>query len=355
MTWASCLTPPGRSALATLALQGPDAWKFARLLFRPRSGQPLPETPPTGQFWLGVFGQDLADEGILATHGGERVEFHTHGSPEVIRLLLEQLQTAGARICSWTEFLGITASSSTQALAARCLSLATTARTASILLDQWHCAYASARNAAQVAEDRGDLPHAITRLKELLHWSTLGRHLTSPWRVVIAGAPNVGKSSLVNAIAGYQRCVVSPLPGTTRDVVATQLSIEGWPVELIDTAGLRDESEALEGQGMERARQAMGSADLVLWVLDGSASPVWPEDGETVAHRIIVNKIDLPRAWDTNESRVDALVSSQTDAGLADLCTNLARWLVPEIPSPATPIPFTSELVEEVESSLRPP
>jgi tRNA modification GTPase len=334
-------------------MQGPDAWKWARLLFRPRSGQPLPETPNAGQFWLGVFGQDLADEGILATHGGERVEFHTHGSPEVVRLLLEQLQTAGARICSWTSFLGITASCSTQALAVCCLSLATTARTASILLDQWHGAYATARNAAKVAEEQGDILQAISLLRHLAQWSNLGRHLTLPWRVVIAGAPNVGKSSLVNAIAGYQRCVVSPLPGTTRDVVATQLSIEGWPVELIDTAGLRDESEALERQGMERARQAMDGADLVLWVLDGSTLPVWPEDRETVRHRIIVNKIDLPRAWDTNERGVDALVSSQTGAGLAEFCTNLARWLVPEVPPPGAPIPFTSELVEEVELSLR--
>jgi tRNA modification GTPase len=67
----------------------------------------------------------------------------------------------------------------------------------------------------------------------------LGRHLTRPWRVVVAGAPNVGKSSLINALAGFTRTVVTAVPGTTRDVVATAAAIDGWPVELIDTAGLR--------------------------------------------------------------------------------------------------------------------
>src|SRR5207253_6863855 len=82
-------------------------------------------------------------------------------------------------------------------------------------------------------------------LARLLQTQTMGRHLVAPFRVVIAGAPNVGKSSLVNALAGFTRSVVSEIPGTTRDVVTTRIAVDGWPVELIDTAGLHAGSDAL--------------------------------------------------------------------------------------------------------------
>ena len=87
--------------------------------------------------------------------------------------------------------------------------------------------------------------------------------------MVVAGAPNVGKSSLVNALAGFQRSVVSEIAGTTRDVVSVQLAFDGWPVELTDTAGLR-EAEGLEAEGVARANRALAEADLVLWVWIGA-------------------------------------------------------------------------------------
>src|SRR5439155_711085 len=118
-------------------------------------------------------------------------------------------------------------------------------------------------------------PNRVRILKELKSRTRLGRHLTNPWRVVVAGAPNVGKSSLVNALAGYARCVVSPTPGTTRDVVSTLIAVDGWPIELLDTAGLRLPGENLEQQGIALARAAVESADLCLWVIDASASPIW--------------------------------------------------------------------------------
>ena len=105
----------------------------------------------------------------------------------------------------------------------------------------------------------------------LARYAPLGRRLTAPWRVVVAGPPNVGKSSLVNALAGYQRSIVAPTPGTTRDVVTTRLAIDGWPVELADTAGVREATDALETQGVRLAREATAAADLCLWVLDASA------------------------------------------------------------------------------------
>ena len=87
----------------------------------------------------------------------------------------------------------------------------------------------------------------VERLRELV---PVAEHLDRPWRVVIAGAPNVGKSSLVNALAGFARSLVSPTAGTTRDVVTTRIALDGWPIELCDTAGQRESADAVESAGI---------------------------------------------------------------------------------------------------------
>src|SRR5262249_7726954 len=115
---------------------------------------------------------------------------------------------------------------------------APTLRTAAILLDQLNGAFATEvrRILALFETDPRNAAFSLHRLAEL--GNTVGRHLVEPWKVVVAGPPNVGKSSLVNALAGYQRSVVSEVAGTTRDAVSVRTAFDGWPVELIDTAGL---------------------------------------------------------------------------------------------------------------------
>jgi tRNA modification GTPase len=351
VTRVACLTPPGRGAIATIGLHGPQAWEITRQLFRTRKGTELPATPLPGRFWLGRLGTDIADEVILAVRQTDPVpylEAHCHGGREAVRLLLDLFRSRGLVACSWDEFLHHTDDDPLRAAAAVALARAPTVRTAAILLDQHRGAFAAAIADILASLDHGDTAAAAQRLDQLAHFAPLGRHLTDPWRVTVAGAPNVGKSSLVNALAGYQRSVVAPTPGTTRDVVTVNLAVDGWPVELSDTAGLRTAGESLEEAGIQRARAAAAQADLCLWVLNASAEPVWPDAGSG-AVRLVVNKVDLPPAWDLNQATGAARVSAQTGEGLPELCAALSGWLVPDVPPEGTAVPFTLPLCERVE------
>jgi hypothetical protein len=129
--------------------------------------------------------------------------------------------------------------------------------------------------------------------------------LTTPWRVTVAGAPNVGKSSLVNALAGYQRSVVSATPGTTRDVVTTVIALDGWPVELSDTAGMRDDAVRWRARKYSRGGAAR-EADLCLWVLDAWCA-VWPAVPSQDTRLILNKRIYLRRGT----SAVSDAVASQ--------------------------------------------
>jgi tRNA modification GTPase len=313
----------------------------------------LPAEPEPGRIWLGRLGEGPGDQVVVtvkrlpAAAGGPWVEVHCHGGREVVRLLLDTFVARGVSRCGWLELERHTADRPLQALVAAALAEAGTVRTAAILLDQYHGALEAALTAVLAALGRDDPAEAGRLLAELAGRTAVGRRLTTPWRVTVAGAPNVGKSSLVNALAGYQRSVVAATPGTTRDVVTTALAVEGWPVELADTAGLRTAAGNVEEEGIRRAEAALSAADLGLWVLDASAPPVWPAPGAR-ALRLVVNKVDLPAAWDVGQATGAVLVSAKSRAGLADLCQALGRWLVPDPLPPGAAVPFTPALCARV-------
>jgi tRNA modification GTPase len=358
-TWIACLTPPGQSALATLGLYGPRAWEALCKVFRRRSGDELPASPTAGRFWLGQISGDVADEVVVAVKQTEPVpwlEVHGHGGREVVRFLTELFHEQGLQLCSWEDFLGKTNPDGLSVEAAIALTQAVTLRTARILLDQQQGAFRRALEAIQQALERREITAAEEGLRRLARYAAVGRHLTQPWRVVVAGAPNVGKSSLVNALAGYQRSIVAATPGTTRDVVTTRLALDGWVIELADTAGQRSEAEALEEQGIRRARATIAAADLCLWLLDASAPPPllyppsnWKESkGGEVVVQYVINKCDLPPAWDASSIPDAVRVSARTGAGLAELCATVIARLIPDPPPPGVAVPFTARLGEEI-------
>jgi tRNA modification GTPase len=218
-----------------------------------------------------------------------------------------------------------------------------------ILLDQLHGAFENAVTRILATPN-------LAGLSELAAFAPVGRHLVDPWKVVVAGAPNVGKSSLVNALAGYQRAVVSEVAGTTRDAVSVQLAFDGWPVELADTAGLRH-ATGLEAEGIERARRVLAEADLVVWVLDGTAlEPTWPDPAHDWPKarnlRFVVNKCDLPQAgWVLTEAADIPGVSATTGAGIPELVSTIVTRLVPHPPPPGAAVPYTPHLADAVEAA----
>jgi tRNA modification GTPase len=149
--------------------------------------------------------------------------------------------------------------------------------------------------------------------------------------VVIAGAPNVGKSSLMNALAGFTRSIVDPTPGTTRDIVSLRVAIDGWPIELTDTAGMRLAASEPEQQGIKRTKDALYDADMRIWLLDGSADPIFPDDMN--GWHFVINKMDLPPAWDWQRVPSAPRISAKTGSGLSELCemisTQRAKGLIP--------------------------
>jgi tRNA modification GTPase len=158
------------------------------------------------------------------------------------------------------------------------------------------------------------------RISGLLKTAEQGRILREGVRTVIYGAPNVGKSSLLNLLLGYERAIVSELAGTTRDTVEEVVNLAGIPVRLIDTAGVRDARDEIEKRGVERTLQMLGEADLVLEVVDGSLPPAeLLADAMKGRHYLrLLNKVDLGEdaAWSASEG---VRLSCVTGDGVDDL------------------------------------
>jgi tRNA modification GTPase len=150
-----------------------------------------------------------------------------------------------------------------------------------------------------------DIEHIATEVNRLLTTKDKGELLRTGLKVAIVGRPNVGKSSLLNAWSQSDRAIVTDLPGTTRDVVESQLVVGGIPVQVLDTAGIRETADTVEKIGVERSRRAASAADLVLLTVDAAAG--WTEEDQDiytqVQHRpliLVINKIDLVKTGNIN-------------------------------------------------------
>ena len=311
---AAISTPPGPGGVGILRLSGPGAIGAASQAFRPRGKVPLAQAPDRQLLYGAVLDRDgrTIDTGLAfvsrAPHsytGEETAELQCHGSPMVLSLALEALYAAGARPARPGEFtqraflngkLDLTQaeavidlidaeSPSAARQAAGQLTGALSRRIEGIysaLTDTMahFCAvldYPDEDLDPFQTEALGrDLQAQASALQALLATGRRGQMLAQGITCALIGRPNAGKSSLLNALAGYERAIVTDIPGTTRDTVEESVLCGGVLLRLIDTAGIRATEDPVEQLGVERSRRAIASAELVLAVVDGAV----PEDSE---------------------------------------------------------------------------
>lgn len=359
------LTPKGRGAVASLLVEDAVELIDRHRLFAAANGKMLAEQEINRicfGHWQGRGGDvetGLAGEQIVVCRvSEERVELHCHGGTAAVARIFEDLAGVGVTQCEWVEMIedgGKRPANRVEIELAQALSAATTWRTAALLLDQQTGVLVNAlKRLGSVDWKQRD--QAAGWLAELLEWSSLGRQLVVPPTVVLAGLPNVGKSSLLNALLGFGRAIVWDEPGTTRDVVVGHTALEGWPIRLADTAGLRATEDEIEAIGIAHARRELDSADLVVLVVDGSqgvdgdSRRLMDELSEAL---VVANKSDLGDVAE-GELPSDALVvSALTGAGIDRLAAVIAESLVPAVPDPGTAVPVSERLIGSLERAVR--
>jgi tRNA modification GTPase len=346
------LTPPGRGAVATLRIDGDGALDVVGRHFVTRSGRPLAGFP-LGRIVVGQFGPS-GEEVVVNRHSDSVIELHCHGGLAAVARIEEILISGACRRVSWQEWAKNQEADPIAAAARLALAEARTTPAAAILLDQYRGALRRAMEQIESSLQAGAKQAARRQIETLLAHAATGLHLVRPWQVVVAGRPNVGKSSLVNAVAGYQRAIVHSTPGTTRDIVSVQTAMDGWPVEVSDTAGLRETDEKTEQVGIDLARRKILAADLTVLVFDSSLP--WSGQDQALVESYpmalqVHNKSDLPCAPGPPAcgSRPPGLeLSAMHSTGIDVLCHEIAGRLVPSPPPAGAAVPFEPEQIEQI-------
>jgi tRNA modification GTPase len=359
-TIAAIATPPGLGGIGIVRLSGPESLSIARRLFVPadRAATLTSHTLTYGHIVDPVSGRPV-DEVLLVYLAAPRtytrqdvVEIDTHGGPVPTRAILALCLAAGARAATEGEFtlrafmngrldlaqaeavLDVVSARTDGALSVAVAQLdgALSQRVRAVrqtLLDAlaWVEANADFEQDVPPRDLGAALADSEAALNDLMRQADRGAVYREGVRTAIVGRPNVGKSSLLNALLRADRAIVTPIPGTTRDTLEETCSLQGIPLVLIDTAGITETDDLVERLGIERSHRAVAQADLVLLVGDGSASPTEADvrvatlcgDRCTV---VVVNKGDQPLAEGWQALLPDAphsVISALTGEGLPDL------------------------------------
>lgn len=378
-TIAAIATGTQVSAIGIIRLSGDETFRVIDRLFFPYSGKKMSESADRRLIFgeLRDRGGELLDVCLCtisrAPHsytGENTAELQCHGSPTVLRAALDELFALGARQAAPGEF-------TKRAFLNGRMELCAAEAVADIIdAETVECAKNAAGQLSgaisrkvdgiysaltdisshyhavldypdediedfQLESYEGSLTSALTELERLLQSHERGKLMTGGIPAAIAGRPNAGKSSLLNALLGYDRAIVTAIPGTTRDTIEEKLRIGRLTLRLIDTAGIRDTDDEVERLGVERSRAAMSKAELVIAVVDGSGE-ITDEDREVIAQAesapkgiVVLSKRDIaePDAEITTALPLVSL-SSVTGDGMDELERVIAeRFPLPEVPA----------------------
>jgi len=329
-TIVAAATPPGRGGIGIVRVSGPATRGIATAI--------LGKLPVPRHATVSVFsdaGGHTIDLGLAlyfpapASFTGEDVlELHGHGGPVVMDLLVARAVELGARLARPGEFserafhndkldlvqaeaiADLIAAGSAEAARAALRSLSGVfSREVQALAEKLTELRAYVEAAIDFPDEDAEFlatPEVRERIAEIdARFASIaetvrqGRALRDGLHVVIAGRPNAGKSSLLNALAGHDAAIVTAVPGTTRDLLRERIHVDGLPIHVVDTAGLRDTDDVIEVEGLRRARMEMSRADLVLYVVDATLGFAAGEEGSLPAGTttlVVWNKTDLPAA-----------------------------------------------------------
>ena len=347
-TIVAAATPPGVGGVGIVRISGSEA---------PRIGERILGELPRARVaelrsFAGADGEPV-DKGIAlyfpspGSYTGESViELHGHGGPTVMALLVEAAVANGARLAEPGEFskraflndkldlaqaeaiADLIQSGTAQAARAALRSLSGDfSRAVNELVNQLTDLRVHVEAAIDFPEEEIDflsdekllqrIDDCAAAFDKLLAVAKVGRVLRDGYQVVLVGKPNAGKSSLMNRLSGEETAIVTEIAGTTRDILRERIDIDGLAVELVDTAGLRDNPDIIEQEGIRRAREAMANADAVLWIQDATDKAT-DEIGERVAEGVPIvvvrNKIDLVDEGPGDDGTI--CLSAMTGAGL---------------------------------------
>ena len=351
-------TPLVPSGVAIVRLSGKKALEIGKTIFK-TSKEIKARVAYFGKFYDNE--NNLIDEGLFlyfkAPHsftGEDVVEFHTHGSIPVVKKLINEAIKLGARLAQPGEFTRRAFLNGkidlTQAEAIAQLIEAKTEKASKVALNilegklskqinqlrdkllhiesliEAELNFPEDIDAIPLETIKPDLEFMIENINRLIKTYKKGRLITEGIKLAIVGRPNVGKSSLFNAFVGYERAIVSDIKGTTRDFIEEEFNIKGFPIKLIDTAGIREAKDKLEKIGIQKAKEKIYEADIILFVFDASVG-ITEEDKQVfneIKHKnviIIGNKIDLgieeKSIKNYFENKEVIFTSSKTQEGLS--------------------------------------
>ncbi len=338
-TITAIATPFGTAGVGIIRVSGPKAFEIGRRIFHPAQTNCSWDTRHLyhGDI-ISADGKIILDEALVSymkqphSFTGEDVlEINCHSNPLIMQVILTELVALGCRLASPGEFskraffnnridlsqaealASMIAAKSAKACAMGLAQLKGTLvkeidNLRNLLIDALAMIEASIDFTDNItAEDILQLPpqidSAIERLQSLLASYSVAKIYTEGISVVITGKPNVGKSSLLNALTGKRKAIVTDIPGTTRDLITDMISIRGIPVNLVDTAGIRKPKNTIEEEGIKLVWENLAGADVIIILLDGS-KPITSEDKEILQKNksgnilIAINKTDLPQAWE---------------------------------------------------------